>query len=368
MQGIIYFDHSLCYNLIELSHDKEKLIKDKNREKEGYFFSFAKPNVILDRIWWLLLKRHTLYKDFCNSLYNTYLLRSPNFMEVIDHKLTKQGDVLHWAFNDTYIQQCSNQQDEKKIDINYHSYEILVTKDILEDTIKSLIQQSICNLVKSSEASKSQITSTEIIKMIETIRDSEERVSIFPSLSENELHEILNEWNNIEWEDPEDEKLMNNLLGWQFSQSLKSTAISLLNIDEIQFTVLAIEYFKLLILLRKESELEVPENWVTQLWQIHLSNEPSYKDLTESIFGSYLKYRGSSISSHQIDIKDSYKNIREIYQKTSGSKLNDSLWCPFEMNEINVIQVNLFNLITWNATLEHDSNNKKLRKSDDPEV
>ena len=86
-----------------------------------------------------------------------------------------------------------------------------------------------------------------------------DQISIFPSFTN---HQILKALSNTEVNDPELSNMMNDLLNVEFSNHLKQEVINTFNIDEANFALLAFEYFKLLLILKNNSHLLVPENLI----------------------------------------------------------------------------------------------------------
>ena len=181
-------------------------------------------------------------------------------------------------------------------------------------------------------------------------------LSIFPKFS----HQIiLEKISNIEWSDPESRDLFNILLERNFNDHFKQEVMNAFNIDEEHFILLAFEYFKLLVILNRNRVLIIPENLVWEFWKFHISDEDHYLDFTSNLFGEYLPYKGTSVFGKGIDTEKLYQILSEKYQEIFQIKPILELWKPFEENEP-LIKVNLFNLITWEASFYSFRENKML--------
>ena len=64
--------------------------------------------------------------------------------------------------------------------------------------------------------------------------------------------------------------------------------------------------------------------------------------------------------TQDIDIEENYQRVMEEYKAIFNGEPIEELWRPFD-NEDKHIKINLFNLITWEATL-HDFRERGMLK------
>ena len=181
--------------------------------------------------------------------------------------------------------------------------------------------------------------------MIKNILD---KVSAFPALTQEQIVEAFS---NIECSDHKSASLFNKLRQVDFDEYFQLEITNAFNIDEAYFSVLLVEYFKLLVILNKNKGLIVPENYICEFWKMHIVHDIHYLNLTSQIFGEYLIYSGSSVTKEEIDVEANYDILVEQYRNIFGNDPIGELWRPLNEEDETLIKVNLFNLITWEITL-----------------
>ena len=184
-----------------------------------------------------------------------------------------------------------------------------------------------------------------------------ELISNFPKFTHQNILEVIS---NFEWSDSESRDLLNILQERNFNNHIKQEVMNAFNIDEEHFILLTFEYFKLLVILNRNSDLIIPENWVWEFWKIHLADEDHYSDLTSTLFAEYLPYKGSSVFNKGIDVNKWYDIFSEKYQEIFQSQPLFEIWKPFREEDEPLIRVNLFNLITWEASMFSFRENQML--------
>ena len=305
------------------------------------------PPHVIDLAWKLLIQNTQIYKEYWFELWGAFIDRVEERLKSDEHgdgyNKLKLMDDFH-INNDNYFRKYAPLWYINAYFYSSYSFSksILVKKDMLESIIKHIDDL----IINSKDATYLTISKlwNEVIDYISCINHSSLELKDHDSIKISLIESIY----NISSFPPD----FIRFLYVDFSKSLLSNFEQTYWLNNVDSTLIIVEYLKFLTICKNYNENFSPSVWVDQFWHHHMTYDTKqYRHFWENTLGSeieHLEHDPSSMNIYEkLSVIDKSKRFAEAYFEWFGESPPEWIWPELTLDswnkDNNFVFINIYN-------------------------